>query len=405
MDLLKYIWRYAFWTINRFFVILIIRPKFNVQKSDDSDSLPKPPFIIVANHGTFFDPWIIGSYCKYPMSIMMNDFGFKASPFVRWYQKSAGAFGKKKGVSDFKALREGLRELKRGYPLLIFPEGQVTWDGETQPLFHGVEKILKHLSLPVVIINIKGSFLCKPWWAKTYRKGRVIFSIKTIYENEINELNEIEILNILEKYLYNNDIKNLISSNIEIKGKDFAEGLQYFFWICKNCKTHDSLTVNGNLLHCSKCDACWMLNGEGRLDKIEGVDAGDLFDLAKWHRDEVKKQINDAKNQKADIILAQDENTEYCNIERNGKVNVIKTGILVLNLEYLTLLAKSSNSVLLRIPVSDIKNAVFQKKEFLECNTENHAYFFRFCNGCTMKWVYYIRYLNHYEIYEDRKYI
>jgi len=55
---LIYFWRYWFWQLSRLFVLLYIRPKFNFKLIKGSDKIPKPPFIMVSNHGTFFDPWI-----------------------------------------------------------------------------------------------------------------------------------------------------------------------------------------------------------------------------------------------------------------------------------------------------------------------------------------------------------
>lgn len=363
---------------------------------------PKPPFILVANHGTFFDPWIIGSFCPYPMSIMMNEFGFRASAFVRWYQRSAGAFPKKKGVSDYCALKRGLRELKDGYPLMVFPEGQVTWDGETQPLFHGVEKIIKHLSVPLVIIKIKGSFLSKPWWANNYRKGKVRLFVETLSSKDLKIMTEKGILKKIEEFLYNNDIKDRINLSTNFEGNDLAAGLIHFLWICKNCGANDKIYTDNNKVICSACKSSWELNAHGQLRTIKGCEIGDLYDWAQWHKRCVIKQINDDSYNSEYAI---DENTDYCKVDINGNVSVLSSGTLKISFQHLIFTSSDPQGPFVKLLISEIRNAVFQKKEFLECRTDDSVYLFRFVQGSTMKWIYYIRYLQHYEIYEERKYI
>lgn len=386
----KYFGRFLFWTVNRFLVILFIRPRFNVQIVEGSDSVPAPPYVLVANHGTFFDPWLIGSYSKYPMSIMMNDFGFKRAFFVRLYQKCSGAFPKKKGVSDYRALKIGLRELINGYPIMIFPEGQVTWDGETQPLFKGIEKIVKHFLVPIVMMNIKGSFLCKPWWAESYRKGTVRIKTKLLNTEQIKIMSEESILNEIQMFLYNNDVKDSLNKNTFVKGGNLAEGLTHLLWICKNCKVHDSLSTEGNILKCVNCGACWEIDSHANFKVIKGDEIGDLYDLVKWHKEEVKSiiEINNTNSQ-----LSIDKDTEFCKINKNGNVSIVDRGTLKLTNQYLIFISSVSKKEIIKNSINDIKSIVFQKKEYLECRTANKVYFFRFKNGSTMKWVYYFKYL------------
>ena len=94
---LLYLYRFCFWAISRIFVFAYIRPKFNVVDDKNSDPIPKPPFIMVSNHATFFDPWIVGHYSKYPISIMNNEDAFHSPWVIRWYLKNIVTFPKKKG--------------------------------------------------------------------------------------------------------------------------------------------------------------------------------------------------------------------------------------------------------------------------------------------------------------------
>ena len=139
------IYRWILWNLfSRFiFVEMILRPKYRFRRSNASHQYPKAPFIIIANHGTFFDPWIVGGFSITPVNYMANDDGFRDGLITRWYLKSIGAFPKKKGASDYRAMKTTLDLLRKKSPVCIFPEGQTTWDGETQLLYPGIEKLVK----------------------------------------------------------------------------------------------------------------------------------------------------------------------------------------------------------------------------------------------------------------------
>ena len=93
----NYIVRYIFWTLSRIFVYVYIRPKFNIADDTNYDPVPKPPFIMISNHATFFDPWIVGHHSNRPIAIMNNEDAFHAPWVIRWYLKNIGTFPKKKG--------------------------------------------------------------------------------------------------------------------------------------------------------------------------------------------------------------------------------------------------------------------------------------------------------------------
>jgi 1-acyl-sn-glycerol-3-phosphate acyltransferase len=61
-----------------------------------SDRLPKPPFIMVGNHGTFLDPWIIGRRSVRPVYYMCNDDAWRASAVTRSTSTASAPFQRRK---------------------------------------------------------------------------------------------------------------------------------------------------------------------------------------------------------------------------------------------------------------------------------------------------------------------
>ena len=400
----KYLLRYLFYTLSTSYVKLFIRPKFNIIIENNFDPIPKPPFIMVSNHSTFFDPWIVGHYSPYPLSIMMNDEGFKANAFVQWYLRNIGTFAKKKGTSDYRAMKTTLKMLKKGMPILIFPEGQTSWDGETQPIFPGVEKIIKRTNCSLVMTKVKGNFLSKPWWAETYRKGKVRLSRKVINPKEIKSITENELRQIIIDYIYQNDIKDEENKQIKFTGKDLAKGLEHFLWICKNCKKEDSLYTNGNTISCSDCGSTWSMDTHLQFKEIQSKTetVGDLYDWSLWHKEMVRKRIRETSEGE---ILTYSENVVYCKTTEKGKMITISNGKLILTKLLLKFHSETDRTFSFQLHVKDIKDYFFQRKDIFECVYNDKSYRFRFCNHSPMKWVFYFRYLHDYEKYERQGFL
>ncbi len=399
---LIYIWRLIYWSISRIFVYTYIRPKFNLVTEKNSDPIPKPPFVMVSNHGTLFDPWLVGHYSIYPISIMNNEDAFRAPWIIRWYLKNIGTFPKKKGASDYKAMKTTLKRLKQGYPVLIFPEGQTAWDGATQVVFSGIEKIIKRSKASLVMTNIKGNFLSKPWWANSYRKGIVRVNRKVLLAEQIQSLSEQEILEAIIKHINNNDILDEENLNTEFKGEQLASGLERFPWICRSCKTEDTLVTEGDIITCSQCHSSWSMDSHCRFSplKKDTVPINNLYEWIAWHKEKVIEKIKEAKD---DGLLTRNRKVIYCTISFNGKFENIAEGTLLLSKESLTFQTKNKIKSF-TLSVNEISDYVYQRKDVFECRCNNKSYRFRIIGHSPMKWVFYLRYIKGYEKVEKLGY-
>ena len=119
----------------------------------------------------------------------------------------AHVIAKSKGTSDTGTVRELIGAVKRGYPILIFPEGDTTFYGETNYIEESTMKLIKKLEIDVITVNVKGGYLSKPRWATGKRKNRrAEFTYElTIPKDKIKDLTVDDINGIVKKALYNND--------------------------------------------------------------------------------------------------------------------------------------------------------------------------------------------------------
>lgn len=397
--------KFAVWLLTYIFVHTYLRYKFNVVKEKGYDAFPKPPFIQVANHGTFFDPWLVlGYYASPKFFIMMNEDGFKSNKIVKWYLRVIGAFPKKKGVADYKAMKYTLKKLQEGFSILIFPEGQTTWDGETQPIYAGIEKIVKKANVSLVMLNLRGNFHSKPWWSETYRRGKVRVRIKTLRPDAVAAFSEQEILFTMKDFLYRNDIKDQENLKTTFTGNRLAEGLERFVWICRECLCTDTLVTQNSTVSCTNCRSSWSVDTHFRFQPENPQTAliGDLWDWASWHKKRVLDEVTAAGR---DDLLTTSENAQYCAIDDFGVFAILATGTLTLTKTMLSFNPYDKKEHTLNFPVTDIHEYVFQRKDVFECRAGETVYHFRFIKHSPMKWVYYFRYLNGYEGFEKRGYI
>lgn len=397
----SYFFQNLFWGVNRPCVILFLQRKFNFVMEKGSDPIPNRPFVMIGNHANFFDPWFVGVYSRFGLSIMMNDDGFRGSKLTKWYLEAIGAFAKKKGAHDYTAMKKTLNLLRNGYPVLIFPEGQTSWDGETQPLYGGIEKIVKRGRCPLVMMNLHGNFLTRPWWSETSRRGRIGIRAKVLQPEEMKAQSDPELLDTIKTYLYNNDVKNEENRKVPFVGKDLAKGLERFMWICRHCQVEDALVTNGNTVTCTACSATWEMDAHCRFKPLLPAHAeiGDLHDWSLWHKEQVKAKLTAAK---PDDILTTSDDVHLSTEDENSRFMDQAKGRLTLT--PLTIKFTPENGETLRWVRSEISDYVIQKKDILEFRADGKYYRYVFSGHSPMKWIFYLRYMDGFAEIEERGY-
>ncbi len=242
------------------FVLLVVQPfyvKYFRLRAVGLENLPdKGPYLIVANHSHLLDPFFIGALIRKPVFQMASNEFFR-KPLVRRFMWAMGAFPRKKGFVDFKSIKYAINIVKKGYPLVIYPEGGRNWDGETLPILKSTAKLVKLLNVPLVTVVSRGNYLAYPRWADRRRKSPI-----TIYYSKPVQFDrktpDEEIIDYIQKGIYNNDNYTKVEY---IKGKDPAVGLPRLLWRCPECRTIDALReIDSRHIKCMHCGKTWEVN-------------------------------------------------------------------------------------------------------------------------------------------------
>jgi len=389
------LWQTFFWNINRNLVPFIIRMKYGKFLEICGDKVPQSPFIFVANHANFLDPWIVCHLSKAPVAIMMNEDGFKASHFQKWYLKNIGAFPKKKGLSDISAMKKSIAEIKAGSSLMVFPEGQTSWDGETQPIYPGIERMAQKLGVPIVMCRIESNFIAHPWWADSDRKGQVSVFVKVLDKKTVAETSSDDLRGEIINHIKTNDVEK--SHYKKFTGKNLVSGMQNFIWLCPSCSEKEMLEFTGNTVICEKCGGNFLFNAN--LWLVKPVNS--VRNLHSWVGMQKIFVKNAVKNAGDSDILCESSKVRLIQNDNSGRVTTFDIGKLQISKENFVYLGDSAT---IKIPISDIVAPVFQQKNIIQFEYSEGDLKFMFSESPMMKVLFYLRELTGFSEVEERGY-
>lgn len=120
------------------------------------ENIPKDkPFILACNHLSFFDPPAIG--CKIPRNLHY----FARDSLFFWplglLIRNLNSIPVNRGQLDLGTLKKVLNVIKNGHPILVFPEGTRSEDGELQDPQKGLGLLVAKSSVGVIPARIYGT--------------------------------------------------------------------------------------------------------------------------------------------------------------------------------------------------------------------------------------------------------
>ena len=336
----------------------------------------KPPFIVLANHTNFWDPFLMSMCFKDPVYFIASDAYFR-NPLLKWLLGLVGAIPKTKLVSDPGSIR-GILEVVRNEGIIgIFPEGKRNWDGRTLPLQYPTAKLIKVLKVPVVSILFKGTCLSMPRWSKTTRKGSLVMELVNILKpDEIKTLTTDELYKRISENLDYDEYARQRSEMNVYNGKRLAERLELFLFACPECGRMDGMSSDGSRFFCSACgygsiyNAYGFFEGDGKALHFDNP-----ADWNKWQLEHLEKNLVGSIKAGPDSTLMKDADVILRTGAKTGVLkNLSESGSLSLfsdRLEYI-----STAMQVLCFPIKKITGVNIQYNNQLEFIFENSLYRF-----------------------------
>ncbi|WP_043114212.1 MFS transporter [Solimonas soli] len=143
----------------RLLVWLLINTLYRIRKTGLEHIPDEGPVIVAANHVSYVDALIIGGNVRRPIRFVMYHKIFRI-PVLSFIFRTARAIpiapAKEDEALMHRAFDEIAAALEAGDIIGIFPEGQLTRDGEIGEFRSGIEKIVARTPAPVVPMALRG---------------------------------------------------------------------------------------------------------------------------------------------------------------------------------------------------------------------------------------------------------
>ena len=157
-------------------------------KVEGKENVPKDGKVILAgNHTGHLDPFIIQMALKRHLWFVTGPAAFKV-PVIRhllkYYNVLPLQFGK-----GIEALDSGVKKLKNGEAVIIFPEGKFTPDGNLCKFNRGVGIMAKEANCPIIPFAIKGGFEA---WGRNKKLPKLFKTIVIQFGQPITDLERDE---------------------------------------------------------------------------------------------------------------------------------------------------------------------------------------------------------------------
>jgi 1-acyl-sn-glycerol-3-phosphate acyltransferase len=115
-------WQAFTWWLGRFISRLVSLLLFRLRARGQA-GLPKSGgVLLVMNHQSFLDPWLVGVAPSRQVHYMARDTLFRGG-FLQYLGELWNAFPVRRGAADLGAIRTAVERLDKGFMVNIFPEG------------------------------------------------------------------------------------------------------------------------------------------------------------------------------------------------------------------------------------------------------------------------------------------
>lgn len=115
------------------------------------------PVILAANHASFIDPPLVGAGLHRECSFLARDTLFNSRP-VAWLLHKWQAIPLDREGSSATGMKRLIEAVGAGRPVILFPEGTRTRDGQLQRARSGIGLIVMKTNAPVVPVRVWGTF-------------------------------------------------------------------------------------------------------------------------------------------------------------------------------------------------------------------------------------------------------
>ncbi len=162
----RYIWFYGYMTL------WLLRPWLQVHMRNADLALRCPRAIIVCNHQSFLDIYLLAAQRQSNVCLVTKSWPFRLLFFFAPAMRSAGYIDAE-SLPPEEVERRCLQRLDEGATLVVYPEGRRTRDGRLGRFHSGAFHVAVHAGVPVLPLLIHNSFQVFPPGGRLFRPAAI----------------------------------------------------------------------------------------------------------------------------------------------------------------------------------------------------------------------------------------
>ncbi|MDE6617440.1 MAG: 1-acyl-sn-glycerol-3-phosphate acyltransferase [Clostridiales bacterium] len=287
--------------------------------------LKKGAYLIISNHQTTMDPFLLSLSFRFPIYFVASDdlFNLKVSPLIKYL---VAPIPKSKSLRDVAAMRSVMRVIKEGGAVGIFPEGNRTVSGGQWEMTDAIAKLAKLLKVPLVIYNVCGGYGTDPRWGHSIRKGRASGYVRKILSvEELNALSNPQLFDIIKSELNVNDA----DSGIAFRSGKRAEYIERALYMCPVCHTVSSITSHKHEFKCERCNTAAAYTEKLAISPaVAGFEHID--DWYEWEKKEiVTAVVNGTRIEDGDILFRESIKFKKKKKLNGNRVSIDKDNLII----------------------------------------------------------------------------
>ena len=244
-------------------VAFLCRRRANVKIDDSLIRDHEKPYLFLSNHESFWDFYYIHRLIRdRNVAYVLNRFYF-LNPILRWIGRKTGMIPKRLFTTDFETPVRIMRTLRKGYTVVVFPEGRLSPDGRSNPMAENSASFFRRLNVDIVLGRIRGAYFGGPKWRKRSYPGEVqVSAVRILTPAEIKAMTDEELQSLMADVLAFDESEEHQNTYPQ---KDKAEGLENLLYRCADCGALYATEGVGNDLVCRACGKVHSLDEKYRF--------------------------------------------------------------------------------------------------------------------------------------------
>jgi len=361
----------------------------------------KPPFIVVANHVNFWDPFWINAFISAPIQFVASDNLFR-TVFYGLAMRLLGSIPKTKLMNDTQTIGHIFRVIGAGGAVGIFPEGSRSYDGRSESPQFAVARLICKLKVPVVSVLIRGGYLARPRWARTARLGRVSLRYRLLLAGpDLVGRSAEEVFRLLSRELTFDEMAVQRDRRVSFPARRPAEYLERLLFICPQCSSVATLVSRVRRFSCTRCGYAVRVDDTGFLIHERGpLHFDDPADWNAWQLGVLGGLLNSGDGQECRL---QESDAILLHGYRFRRLRKLMRGRLMLFPDRLE--AQGRRGEIMTFWIASIQGANVQNREKLEFYYDGVLYRVDFPNprSSSYMWLKAVEYLQSHESAGQRK--